>query len=63
MVLFAVQVLTCGPESATEMDFLIGWLKTQVTGLYRSLQLNYVFSTITDIGPAWWQLNMRGTHP
>ena len=52
MVLFAVQVLACVLESATEMVFLIDWLKTQVTGQHRSLQVNYVFSTKTDIGPA-----------
>ena len=52
MVLFAVQVLTCGLESATEMVFLIVWLKTQVAGKQRSLQVNYVFSTKTDVGPA-----------
>ena len=54
MVLFAVQVLTCGFESATKMLFLTGWLETQVTGQQSSLQVNYVFSTKTDIGPAWW---------
>ena len=54
MVLFAVQVLTCGVESGTEMVILIGWLKTQVTDQLRSLEVNYVFSTKTDIGPARW---------
>ena len=55
MVLFAVQALTCGFESATKMLFLTGWLETQVTGQHRSLQVNYVFSTKTDIGRArWW---------
>ena len=52
MILFAVEVLTCGLESATEMVFLISWLKTQVTGQHRSLQINYVFLTKTDLGPA-----------
>ena len=54
MVLFAVQVLTFGLQSGTEMVFLIGCLKTQVTGQHRSLQKNYVFSTKTNIGPARW---------
>ena len=42
---FDVQVLTCGFESATQMllDWLMGWLKTQITDQYRSLQVNYVF--------------------
>ena len=54
MVLFVVQVLTCGLESRTEMAFLIGWLKTQVTDQHRPLQINYVFSTKTDIVPVRW---------
>ena len=54
MALFAVQFLTCGLESGSEMVFLIGWLKTQVTGQHRSLQVNYEFSTKNDIGPARW---------
>ena len=49
MVLFAVQVLTCRLESATEMVLLTGCFKTQVTGQHRSLQVNYVFSTKTDM--------------
>ena len=53
MILFAVHVLTCRLEFATKMVFLISWLETQVTGQYRSLQVNYVFSTKTDIGPVW----------
>ena len=52
MALFAVQVSTCGLERATEMVFLIGCLKVQVTGQHRSLQVNYVFSKKADIGPA-----------
>ena len=54
MVLFAVHVLTCGLESAIELAFLTGWLKTQGTGQHRSLQVNYLFSIKTDIGPAQW---------
>ena len=49
--LFVVEVLTCGSESVTEKVFLIGWLKRQVTCKHRSLQVNYVSSTKTDIGP------------
>ena len=54
MVLFAVQVLTGGLESALKMLFLTGWLETQVTGQHISLQVNYEFSKKTDIRPAWW---------
>ena len=54
MVLFVVQVLTCGFESATKMLFLTGWLEAQVKGRHSSLQVNYVFPTKTDIGPARW---------
>ena len=54
MILFAV--LTCKLKSATKMLFLICFLETQATGQHRSLQVNYVFSTKTDIGPAWWWL-------
>ena len=46
--------LTCGLESATKMLFLTGWLKTQVTGQHMPLQVSYVFSIKTDIGPARW---------
>ena len=52
MILFGVQVLMYGLESATKMLFLTGWLETEVTGQHRSLQVNYEFSTKTDIGPA-----------
>ena len=61
MVLFGVQGLTCELESATKMLFLTGWLETQFTGQHRSLRVNYVFATKTDIGPAWRRLRMRDT--
>ena len=44
MVLFAVQILTCGLAFVTQVLFLTSWLETQVTGQHRSLQENYVFS-------------------
>ena len=62
MVLFAVQVLTCELESATKMVFLIGWLKTQVTSQHRLLQVNYVFSTKTDLGSVTIKLNRAVTY-
>ena len=61
MVLFCS--LTSGLESSTKMLFLIGLLETQITGQHKSLQINYVFSTTTDIGHARWWLRMSGTYP
>ena len=61
MILFAV--FTCELKSATKMLFKTYFLETQATGQHRSLQVNYVFSTKTDIGPARWWLRMKDTHP
>ena len=52
MILFAV--LKCQLKSATKMLFLTCLLETKATGQHRSLQINYVFSAKTDIGPARW---------
>ena len=48
---------------------LNGWLETQVTGQFRSIQIFsiyrynwYVFSTKIDIGPARWWLRITDTH-
>ena len=54
MVHFSVQGLTCELESATKMLIFTSWLEARVTGQHRSLQVNYAFSTETDIGPARW---------
>ena len=39
-----------------------GHRSTQITGQHRSLQVNYVISTKTDIGFTPWWIKMRGTH-
>ena len=59
MILFAV--LTSELKSATKMLFLTRFLETQATGQHRSLEVIYVFSAKTDIGPAQWWFRMRDT--
>ena len=44
-------------------SFLIRLSETQITGQHRPLQVIYVHLTETYIGPAWWWLRKKDTHP
>ena len=41
-------------EVCTKMLVLTCFLEIKAAGQHRSLQVNYVFSTKTDIGPVQW---------
>ena len=49
-------------KSTTKKLFLTCFLERQTTEEHRSLKVNYVFSTKTDIGIARWSLRILNTH-